>query len=325
MIFPIHTHISKWFQQHLLLVSYILLSLVLIRCTDQQKPLQQAEVSITFDSVNIHDHETTPAQVIKIEADVTIEHYFSFMDQVLDKIDTASNRRINEYTVVHNNPWILDSLRATDYYIQKSHGSFLYDQRKKIIFHRGDSLIIPDNARIASINSRLKTTRIDVNIPEFTLRLIQGTDTIFTTRVRVGQNQKKYLGSMNRVADLRTPIGEGEIIHVYREPRYLDLETGQPYEETKRDDGRVTKMPIVPSLEPSLNGIRPGTMIHATTNPRSLGKATSHGCIGTTETDAWTIYYHCPIGTRIIFRYDLKVINAQRDTILLKDIYGRVN
>lgn len=325
MIVPVRTHIVTWFQQHFLLFGYILPGLILAMCTNQQKPIQQAEVSITLDSVTIQGHETIRAQVIKIEADVTMEQYFSFIDQVVEKIDTTSGRMVNEYTLVHSNPWILDSLRATDYYIQKHRGNFLYDQRKKIIFHRGDSLIIPDSARIASINSRLKTTRIDVNIPEFTLRLIQGVDTLLSTRVRVGQNQKKYLGSMNRMTDLRTPIGEGQIINVFREPRYVDLETGQPYEETKRDDGRITKMPIVPSLEPTINGIRSGTMIHATTNPRSLGKASSHGCIGTTEADAWTIYYHCPVGTPVVFRYNLKVINAQRDTILLKDIYKRIN
>ena len=87
------------------------------------------------------------------------------------------------------------------------------------------------------------------------------------------------------------------------------------------DDEHFTKMPIIPWLEPSINNIRYGAMIHPTTNPKTLGKAYSHGCVGLTEADAWKVYYNAPIGTKVIFRYDLQVLNEKGDTILLQDIY----
>jgi L,D-transpeptidase catalytic domain len=123
--------------------------------------------------------------------------------------------------------------------------------------------------------------------------------------------------------DLRTPIGKGEIVKIERIPVYRNPETGERYELTRRDDGRTTKMPIIPSLEPAINGIRPGKVIHATTNPQSLGKAYSHGCIGMTEANAWTIYYSAPLRTKVIYRYDLKIRDIHGDTVRLKDIYHR--
>lgn len=44
------------------------------------------------------------------------------------------------------------------------------------------------------------------------------------------------------------------------------LVTGIKYDSTCRDDGNYTKMPVIPWLEPSINGIRYGAMIHPTTN-----------------------------------------------------------
>jgi L,D-transpeptidase ErfK/SrfK len=225
--------------------------------------------------------------------------------------------------MVHANPWVLDTLRDSDYYIQKEKGYFLYDQAEKVILHHGDSLMIPDSSTIATIHRQLKSTIIDLNIPQFTLRLIQLHDTILTCQVRVGRNEDKYLPLVGRVVDLRTPIGKGEIVKIERIPVYRNPETGEQYELTRRDDGRTTKMPIIPSLEPAINNIRYGKVIHATTNPQSLGKAYSHGCIGMAEANAWTIYYNAPLGTKVVYRYDLKVRDLYGDTILLKDIYHR--
>jgi hypothetical protein len=80
------------------------------------------------------------------------------------------------------------TLKDSDYYIQKKKGFFLYDQAEKVILHRGDSLMIPDSSTIATIHQQLKSTIIDLNIPEFTLHLIQLHDTILTCQVRVGRN-----------------------------------------------------------------------------------------------------------------------------------------
>jgi L,D-transpeptidase ErfK/SrfK len=80
-------------------------------------------------------------------------------------------------------------------------------------------------------------------------------------------------------------------------------------------------MPQIPWLEPAINGQRYGQMIHPTTNPRSLGKPASNGCIGLSEADAWKLYFYAPLGTKVHIRYDLQEINAAGDTIRYEDIY----
>jgi L,D-transpeptidase ErfK/SrfK len=92
---------------------------------------------------------------------------------------------------------------------------------------------------------------------------------------------------------------------------------------TKRDDNRVTKLPQIPFIETEINGIRNGQLIHPTTNAATLGKVYSNGCIGTNEADAWVIYYYAPIETKIKIRYDLNVVDASGDSIVLKDIYNK--
>lgn len=258
---------------------------------------------------------------LHVNRDVRIMDYFKFMDSLVNLCDSSIH--LNEYVLIHANPWVLDSLKATDYYVLKSKGIFLYDQPKRIILHRGDSLIVPDSVTSAGIKTKLTQTILDVNIPEFKLRILQAGDTVLECKVRVGRNDAEYLAVAKHIVDLRTPIGEGEIVRIAKIPYVVNPDTGIRYDSTCRDDGHYTKMPVIPWLEPSINGVRYGAMIHPSTNPETFGKTFSHGCIGTNEADAWTIYYNAPIGTKVRFRYDLKVINQEGDTIMLKDIYRR--
>lgn len=80
-------------------------------------------------------------------------------------------------------------------------------------------------------------------------------------------------------------------------------------------------MPQIPWIETEINGIRNGQMIHPTTYPRTLGKATSNGCIGARESDAWVINYYAPLETAIAIRYDLEITKANGNKVKLKDIY----
>jgi L,D-transpeptidase ErfK/SrfK len=202
-------------------------------------------------------------------------------------------------------------------------GVFVYDQRAQIALHRGDSLVIPDSAWAAELIARQQRTWLDINVPEFRLRIVEGTDTLYTFPIRVGQNKKGFLATVGRETDWRTRLGTGEITGIYRNPVFRNLQTGKVFELTRRDDGRTTRMPQIPTLEPEIDGVCSGQLIHATTNPATLGKAYSHGCIGTREGDAWRIYYYAPLGTRIVIRYDLKVLTTGGDTIVLPDIYAR--
>lgn len=257
-----------------------------------------------------------------VQNDVKVKDYFNFMDTLVSQIDTFKNWDINEYILVHANPWILDTLRAYDYYrMMEERDSFVYDQTQLFVLRKSDTLSIPDSIYASEIWKKISTTVIDVNIPEFKLRIYQNGDTLLTCSVRVGRDAKKYLAVAKRKVNLRTPIGVGEIVRVNRNPDYINPTTGKEYKGTNRDDGKFTKMPLIPWLEPTTNGIRYGAMIHPTTNPETLGKAYSHGCIGTTEKDAWTIYYNAPIGTKVIFRYDLKIKGEDGDTITLNDVY----
>lgn len=253
---------------------------------------------------------------------VSMKNYFTFIDSISTaRLDSSITFR--DYVLVNANPWIIDTLRNMDYYHQKAKGIFVYDPSQQIIFHPGDSLLIPDRQTIDSITERLKSTKIEVNIPEFKLWVIQKKDTVITCKVRVGQNKDKYLDYYQKEADLRTPVGEGEIVFVRKNPKYFDPQTGEEYMETKRDDGLRTKMPIIPSLTPSINGTVTGTLIHATTNPKSLGKAYSNGCIGTSEPDIWSIFYAAPVGTKVRFRYDLEIKDENGLPKKLRDIYHR--
>lgn len=255
-----------------------------------------------------------------VKNDIRMKNYFFFIDSLADT-SFHSRSILNEYLLVNANPWLIDSLRTLDYYTQKKKGVFIYDQAQQIILHAGDRLIIPDTAMRAAITQKLESSYLDVNIPEYTLRMIQGHDTLLTCPIRIGRDAEGYLDYYQRQVDFRTPVGEGEIKRVRRNPKYIDLQSGEEYKETNRDDGRRTKMPIIPSLEPSINGKLIGTLIHATTNPKSLGKAYSHGCVGTSEADIWFIYYCSPPGTKVRFRYDLEIKDANGKSAQLKDIY----
>lgn len=272
----------------------------------------------------------TPIQVrdsvaygIEVGYDVKVKKYFRFMDSVIAAADTvALGYKPDEYILVHANPWIIDTLQSFDYYRLMERGIFVYDQTQLVVLKKGIKLIMPDSIWAASIRQKLKETVLDINIPEFTLRIFQYGKKVLECKVRVGRDADEYLQVVGKSVNLKTPIGKGEIVRISREPYYVNPRTGKKYDKTRRDDGKYTMMPIIPWIEPSINGIRYGAMIHPTTNPETLGKAYSHGCVGTTEHDAWFIYYNAPMGTPVIFRYDLLVIQPGGDTLFLKDIYG---
>jgi L,D-transpeptidase catalytic domain len=260
-------------------------------------------------------------ELIVVGREITMKKYFAFIDSVVNLYPALSDTELGEYALVHYNSWIIDSLRATDYYFQKRKGKFQQDLSEEIILHKADTLLIPDKHIIDSILVKLSSNYIDVNIPEFKLRLIQNQDTLFAFKVRVGRYAEEYLEAVGRKVNQQTPIGKGKIIKVWRAPVFYDLHTGIKLEETKRDDRKTTKMPSIPSLEPSINGVRYGSMFHATTNLKTVGKAYSNGCIGLREADMWSVYYYAPVGSRVVLRYDLNVLNQKKDTVRLKDIY----
>lgn len=259
---------------------------------------------------------------ILINKTVSVQNYFQFLDSVIKKYDSVTSYVLSEHLLVRANPWIIERLKNTDYYNMKAKDSFVYDQKSMLVFKKKDLLIIPDSALAKKILHSFKNTYLDVNIPEFKLRIIEDSNLLYNFPIRVGRPEKKFLKMANSVLDLRTKTGSGVIINHVRFPNYYNPVDGHQYFVTKRDDGNITKLPQIPFIETEINGIRNGQLIHATTNPNTLEKAYSNGCIGANEADTWVIYYYTPIGTKIKIRYDLDVVDSLGKKLLLKDIYN---
>jgi L,D-transpeptidase ErfK/SrfK len=259
---------------------------------------------------------------IIISDDVIIENYFEYLDSIVLKYDSLTPYKLSEHLLVRANVWIIDTLQHTDYYRMKAKDSFVYDQKKMIALPKNNLIIIPDANEAKKILYAFQNTTIDVNIPESKLRVYEDSTLLYQFPVRVGQNQEKYLEMSGRIQDLKTKTGEGRIVSHIRKPRYVNPVNNHEYFVTKRDDGELTKLPQIPFIETEINGLRYGQLIHPTTNPVTLEKAYSNGCIGTREADAWVIYYYAPIATKIKIRYDLTRVTSERDTIVFKDIYG---
>lgn len=256
-----------------------------------------------------------------VNSPVKISRYFEYLDSVVKHFDSNLPYPLDEHLLIRANPWVIDTLAHSDYYWWMLRDSFVYDPNDLLVLRPGDTLWIPTENRAKMLKQTQSNTMIDLNIPEFTLRIIEKDIVLYTFQVRVGRNERKYLAMAGREVDLRTQAGEGTIVSINKNPTYINPSNNHPYTTTRRDDNRVTKLPRIPFLEPEINGIRNGQLIHPTTNPNTLGKAYSNGCIGMREQDAWRLYYYAPVGTKVRFRYDLEVINEAGDTIHLKDIY----
>ena len=257
-----------------------------------------------------------------VDRDITVGNYFDFMDGLVKKYDSIVPYALTEHVLVRANPWIMDTLANTDYYRQMAKDSFVYDQRKMIVLRSNDSLLIPDAETGQQLIKDMENTLIDINIPEYKLRIYQDSLLLFTFPIRVGQDRKRYLAMGDRVTDLRTKTGKGKIVRLERNPSFYNPVTGKRFYVTRRDDKKTTIMPKIPWIETEINGIRNGQMIHPTTNPETLGKASSNGCIGVAEADAWIIYYHAPLNTAVQIRYDLDILDENGEIQKLKDIYN---
>jgi hypothetical protein len=257
-----------------------------------------------------------------VSHDVRLKDYFAFMDSLVQVYDTLVPYNLTEHIIVKNNAWLIDTLENTDYYHKKAQGKFVYDQKQLVVLKKGDTLYIPSNAVAKTILEKQAKTLIDVNIPEFKLRIIEGKDTLYTLPVRVGQTKAAYWAVTNTIQNLKTHTGRGKIVQVYFKDSSIDPKSGKKNKYTHRDDGKKTLMPLCPWIEPEIKGERFGQLIHPTTNLQTLNKAYSNGCIGTREGDIWRIYYHAPMGTAVFFRYHLFANDENGNFVQFKDVYG---
>ena len=300
---------------HIVLVIILLIS---VKLCCQDNPDLNLDSKPEGNKVLLH---TSSLNTSVANHDITIEHFFQYIDSIVKKYDSLMPYKLTEHVLVRANPWIINNLKNTDYYKMIAKGSFVYDQKEMVVLPKGTSMIIPNEYTAEKIIDSFNKTRIDINIPEYKLRIYEDTTELYVFTVRVGRNEEKYLEMSGRIEDLKTKTGEGYIVNHNRYPRYFNPVTNLEYFVTKRDDERVTKLPQIPFIETEINGKRYGQLIHPTTNPETLGKAYSNGCIGTREEDAWVIYYYAPINTKITIRYNLKIKDINGKEIILKDIY----
>ncbi len=267
--------------------------------------------------------EDDPRVTVTIKDTIRIKNYFKFIDDVVGAHNSSTDYKLTERLLVHANPWVIDSLEQTDYYRAKERGLQVYDQKEMIILKPGQLLEIPTKREADQLLKRMQKTYLDINIPEFRLRIIEDTAVLYSLPIRVGQHRVRYLELGKGKVDLRTKTGSGTVVAYRRQPVYYNPVDGKHYVRTRRDDGYVSMMPWIPSTELEINGVRNGQLIHATTNPVTLEKAYSNGCIGTTESDAWLVYYYSQLGTPVQIRYTLQVEDSGGEVRMLEDIYGR--
>lgn len=275
---------------------------------------------VIFSSTN-HNSKSTDKLII-VNKNIQVKSYFQYIDSIVKHYNSINNYKLSEHILVRHNTWIIDSLANTDYYRMIAKDSFVYNQKDLIVLRKGCSIKIPDSLESSNIEKEFKSTWIDLNIPEYKLRIYRDSVLLHEFLVRVGRNEKKYLKMAGRVLDLKTKTGSGTIVKHVKNPDYYNPVNGNQYFVTNRDDGKITKLPQIPFIETEINGIRDGQLIHPTTNQETLGKAYSNGCIGTKEADAWIIYYYAPIGTKIKIRYDLNILDKNGNKQTLKDIYN---
>ena len=264
-------------------------------------------------------------KAVSVTKSVKIANYFQYIDSIVKHYDSLTPYTLTEHLLVRANPWIIDTLQNTDYYRMMARDSFVYNQKELIVLREGNTIKIPDSLKADELLKAFNNTQLDINIPEYKLRIYEDSILLYEFPIRVGKNQSKYLKMSGRIQDLRTKTGEGHIVNHVRNPRYVNPVNNHEYVVTKRDDEKVTKLPQIPFIETEINGLRYGQLIHPTTNPETLGKAYSNGCIGTNESDAWVIYYYAPLTTKIKIRYNLTAVNEDGETIVFKDIYGKSN
>ena len=304
----------------------LIFSLVFLNSCQSKKQsnLETAQIDSTGITL-VYQKLFNEPTLIQISKDIRVGKYFQFMDSVVGKYDSIVPYDLSEHLLVRNNPWIIDTLENTDYYRMMARDSFVYDQKQMIVLPKGSQLTIPDSLSACKLLEAFSNTEIDVNIPEYKLRIFQDSILLYEFPVRVGQFRERYLKFGDRVTDLRTKTGKGTIVKHVKHPDFYNPVNGKRFYITRRDDEKTTMMPQIPWIETEINNVRNGQMIHPTTNPKTLGKAYSNGCIGLGEADSWRVYYYAPLGTKLRIRYDLETYDEGMVISVLRDIYHLAN
>ncbi len=128
--------------------------------------------------------------IVQVERDVPIKYYFEYIDSIISQNYKFSSYKLSEHVLVRHNPWIIDTLSNTYYYKMIEKDSFVYNQKEMIVLKKGSKIAIPDSAQVDTIINSFEKTLIDVNIPEYKLRIYEDSILLHEFEVRVGKNKK---------------------------------------------------------------------------------------------------------------------------------------
>ena len=87
-----------------------------------------------------------------------------------------------------------------------------------VILKKGTIISIPNDIEHQIIMDNLAKNKIVVNIPEFRLRIFHEDLMVYSSLIRVGRNESKYLKSIDKYSDLRTKTGHGRIVKTEKNP-----------------------------------------------------------------------------------------------------------
>ena len=90
-----------------------------------------------------------------------VKDYFDYLVVVARKYDSLRFYPVDEYLLVRSNPWLIDTLANTDYYLRKDRGEFVPDQKELVVLYRGDLLRVPDSAMVCALQDEFGHTLID--------------------------------------------------------------------------------------------------------------------------------------------------------------------
>ena len=185
------------------------LLLFLFSCTQQPagEPVSEADRKETFhlpgdtavipgaDKKDLAENqkEFSEKPYIIVDRDIQVRNYFSFIDSCVARLNKSVNYELNEHLLVRNNRWMIDTLASFDYYKRMERGEFIYDMREKFVLCSGDTLWAPDEKMAKELTGTFENTLIDLNIPEFRLRIFEYGMKKYEFTVRVGRNERKYL------------------------------------------------------------------------------------------------------------------------------------
>src|SRR5690554_2549259 len=191
--------------KNIILLSF---SLILVGCQNANK-VDIEEKSNNNNNIEIVETDSLKQEIAKpieivVNKDVPIRSYFKWMDGIVADYNQAHNYEVDEYIIVHNNKWIIDTLAHTDYYYLMDRGIFNEDSQSLLALTKNQVLVIPDSIQTQNIKAQLCNTSLELNIPEFRLRIIQNEKEIYKFPVRVGQTGKRYMAMAKATVDMRT-------------------------------------------------------------------------------------------------------------------------